>query len=114
MLMAVPTVEIRPGVSIGAGGPLLWVAGPCVIESRDLTMGVAEAVKKISVELSFPFVFKASFDKANRTSGRAFRGPGIDAGLKVLEEVKRTFAVPVTTDVHDVSQVAAVAGVVDV
>jgi 2-dehydro-3-deoxyphosphooctonate aldolase (KDO 8-P synthase) len=113
MLMTVPTVEIRPCVSVG-GGPLLWIAGPCVIESRDLTMSVAEALKKLSTELAFPLVFKASFDKANRTSGKSFRGPGLDGGLKTLAEVKQSFDVPVTTDVHDVSQVRAAAEVIDV
>jgi 2-dehydro-3-deoxyphosphooctonate aldolase (KDO 8-P synthase) len=111
--MTVPTVEIRTGVSVG-GGPLLWIAGPCVIESRDLTMSVAEALKKLSTELAYPLVFKASFDKANRTSGKAFRGPGLDGGLKILADVKQSFDVPVTTDVHDVSQVRAAAEVIDV
>jgi 2-dehydro-3-deoxyphosphooctonate aldolase (KDO 8-P synthase) len=112
--MSVSAVEIAPGTTIGGGGPLLWIAGPCVIETRDLTLSIAEAIKKLSIELSFPVVFKASFDKANRTSGKAFRGVGLDGGVKILDEVKRTFGIPVTTDVHDVSQVAPVASVVDV
>ncbi len=107
-------VEIEPGISAGGSRPLLWIAGPCVIESRDLVMTVAETLKKLSAELSFPLVFKASFDKANRTSGKSYRGPGLEAGLKVLAEVKQAFGVPVTTDIHDVSQVKPVAEVVDI
>ena len=107
-------VEIEPGVSVGGSRPLLWIAGPCVIESRDLVMTVAETLKKLSTELLFPLVFKASFDKANRTSGKSYRGPGLDAGLKVLAEVKQTFGLPLTSDIHDVSQVKPVAEVVDI
>ena len=95
----------------GPGNPLLIIAGPCVIENEDLTMHIAESLVKITARLGLPLVFKASFDKANRTSGKSFRGPGIDDGLKVLDKVHRELGVPVTTDVHLPDQAAAVAEV---
>jgi 2-dehydro-3-deoxyphosphooctonate aldolase (KDO 8-P synthase) len=97
----------------GAGLPLLWIAGPCVIESRDHTLGIARDLLKLSERLGFPLIFKASFDKANRSSGKSFRGLGMDAGLKVLADVKKETGLPVTTDIHETAQVAAVAEVVD-
>ncbi|MCU0705817.1 MAG: 3-deoxy-8-phosphooctulonate synthase [Fimbriiglobus sp.] len=99
---------------VGPGHPLLWVLGPCVIESRDHCLGVAERVTRLARELSFPVVFKASFDKANRSSGKSFRGVGLEAGLAILGEVSRTFGVPVTTDVHEPAQCRAVAEVCEV
>ena len=90
------------------------IAGPCVIESRDLALEVAERVKAITDHLGIRYVFKASYDKANRTSGGSFRGPGVEAGLEVLAEVKRTLNLPVLTDIHESQQAAAVAEVVDV
>jgi 2-dehydro-3-deoxyphosphooctonate aldolase (KDO 8-P synthase) len=105
-------VEIG-GLRCGGGLPLLWIAGPCVIESRDHTLAVAEKLAGIAQQLRIPLVFKASFDKANRSSGKSFRGPGVDGGLKVLEEVKRQFGLPVTTDIHETIQVDPVAEVVD-
>jgi 2-dehydro-3-deoxyphosphooctonate aldolase (KDO 8-P synthase) len=95
----------------GPGNPLLIIAGPCVIENEDLTMHIAESLVKITARLGLPLVFKASFDKANRTSGKSFRGPGMDDGLKVLDKVHRELGVPVTTDVHLPDQAAAVAEV---
>ena len=95
-----PTVVSVGPHSVGGGNPLLWILGPCVIESRDHCLGVAERVAEIARRFALPVVFKASFDKANRSSGKSFRGVGLEAGLKVLDEVRRTFAVPVTTDVH--------------
>lgn len=80
--------------------PLTIIAGPCVIESRDLTMSIAEELQRICEKLSLPLIFKASFDKANRTSGASFRGLGIDGGLSILDEVHRQFGMPVTTDIH--------------
>ncbi|HEX3149167.1 MAG TPA: 3-deoxy-8-phosphooctulonate synthase [Gemmataceae bacterium] len=97
----------------GGGLPLLWIAGPCVIESRDHTLGIARDLARLAKQLGIPLVFKASFDKANRSSGKSFRGLGIDAGLQVLAEVKRETGLPVTTDIHESAQVAAVAEVVD-
>src|SRR6476659_1338197 len=101
-------VEIA-GRRCGDGLPLLWIAGPCVIESRDHTLGVAEELAHVADRLGLPLVFKASFDKANRSSARSFRGLGMDEGLRVLADVKRQTGLPVTTDVHETAQVAAVA-----
>lgn len=109
-----PVAEVNVG-SVGFGGAngFALIAGPCVIESRDHTLRHADAITKIAQKANVPVVFKSSFDKANRTSGTAFRGPGIDEGLAILAEVKNTFGVPVLTDVHDVSQCAIAAEVVD-
>ena len=100
-------------VVCGPGQPLLWIAGPCVIESHDLTLGIADTLREMAERLALPLVFKASFDKANRTSGRSFRGPGLREGMKTLEAVKRRTGLPLTTDVHETAQVAAVAEVCD-
>jgi 2-dehydro-3-deoxyphosphooctonate aldolase (KDO 8-P synthase) len=97
----------------GQGSPVLWIAGPCVIESHDLTLRIADTLKKISERLSIPLVFKASFDKANRTSSKSFRGPGLEEGLKTLEAVKRRTGLPVTTDIHECHQAAPVGEVCD-
>ena len=94
--------------------PLTLIAGPCVIESRDLVLQVAEQVSGICQELDIHYVFKASFDKANRSSGKSFRGPGTDEGLKILQEVGESFGVPVLTDIHESHQAAAAAQAVDV
>ena len=94
--------------------PLTLIAGPCVIESRDLVLQVAEQVSGICRELDIDYVFKASFDKANRSSGKSFRGPGTDEGLKILQEVGESFGVPVLTDIHESHQAAAAAQAVDV
>src|SRR5437764_10012542 len=97
----------------GPGHPLLWIAGPCVIESHDLTLSIADRLRQMADRLQLPLVFKASFDKANRTSIKSFRGPGLYEGLKTLEAVKRRTGLPVTTDVHETRHVASVAQVVD-
>lgn len=97
----------------GAGRPLLFIAGPCVIESHDFTMKVAESLAATAAALRLPLIFKASFDKANRSSGKSFRGPGLASGLKTLAAVKRATGLPVTSDIHEVSQVAAAAEVLD-
>ena len=94
--------------------PLTLIAGPCVIESRDLVLQVAEQVSGICQELGIDYVFKASFDKANRSSGKSYRGPGPDEGLKILQEVGESFGVPVLTDIHESHQAAAAAQAVDV
>ena len=86
--MTANVVEIAPGVACGQGRPLLWIAGPCVIESRAFLLPVAERLARLRDELGIPLVFKSSFDKANRTSGKSFRGPGLTEGLKILREVK--------------------------
>ena len=108
------TKEARIGpLTCGAGHPLLLIAGPCVIQNADLTLQIADSLRKLADELPLQLVFKASFDKANRTSIRAFRGPGIQEGLEVLDRVKQSTGLPVTTDIHEVSQAAPVAEVCD-
>src|SRR5690242_6375847 len=100
-------------VVCGPGRPLVWIAGPCVIESHELTLRIADTLRALADRLELPLIFKASFDKANRTSGKSFRGPGLHEGLKTLEAVKRRTGLPVTTDVHEIRQVASVAQVCD-
>jgi 2-dehydro-3-deoxyphosphooctonate aldolase (KDO 8-P synthase) len=102
------------GFEAGNDRPLFLIAGPCVIESPALVEEVAGALREITSELRMPFIFKASFDKANRSSGASFRGPGLDSGLKILDAVRRQFDVPVLTDVHEDTPIAEVAAVVDV
>jgi 2-dehydro-3-deoxyphosphooctonate aldolase (KDO 8-P synthase) len=94
--------------------PFFLIAGPCVIESEQLQMDVAGQLKEMTQALGIPFIFKSSFDKANRSSGTSFRGPGIEKGLEILAKVKREIGVPVLTDVHEVSEIKTVAAVVDV
>jgi 2-dehydro-3-deoxyphosphooctonate aldolase (KDO 8-P synthase) len=101
-------------VVFGNSRPLVLIAGPCVIESRDSAMRHAERLCDLTRALGLPYVFKASFDKANRTSRDGFRGPGMEEGLAILAEVRREIGVPVLTDVHEAAQVPAVAAVVDV
>jgi 2-dehydro-3-deoxyphosphooctonate aldolase (KDO 8-P synthase) len=101
-------------VEVGADRPFFLIAGPCVVESEALVLDVAGRLKEMTGELGIPFVFKASFDKANRSSRSSFRGPGIDAGLKALSRVREQIAVPVLTDVHEDTPLAEVAAVVDV
>jgi 2-dehydro-3-deoxyphosphooctonate aldolase (KDO 8-P synthase) len=102
------------GFDVGLNQPFFLIAGPCVIESEQLQMDTAGTLKEITSALGIPFIFKSSFDKANRSSGSTFRGPGIDQGLEILAKVKRELQLPVLTDIHDASQIAQVAGVVDV
>ena len=99
---------------VGIDCPLFLIAGPCVIESAALVQEVAGKMCELTRALGMPYVFKASFDKANRSSGQSFRGPGIDAGLKILAEVRKQFQVPVLTDVHEDTPIEEVASVVDV
>src|SRR6202049_1541792 len=101
------------GVRIGSGN-LFLIAGPCVIESEKHALFMAEIIKGVARSLNFPFIFKASYDKANRTSIRSFRGPGLAEGLRILKKVKAEVGVPVLTDVHQVADVAKVAEAVDV
>ena len=102
------------GSMVFPAGALFLIAGPCVIESEHLQLSVAERLKAIADRLGILFIFKSSFDKANRSSGTSFRGPGIDEGLRVLEKVRAEIGVPVLTDVHDIPQIAPVSEVVDV
>ena len=102
------------GFGVGPEQPFFLIAGPCVIESEQLAIDTAATLKEICNRLGIPFIYKSSFDKANRTSGSSFRGPGVDEGLRILAEVKRQVKVPVLTDVHEDTDITAVAAVVDV
>ncbi len=102
------------GFEVGLDRPLFLIAGPCAIESRELAIDTAGQLKSIAASLGVPFIYKSSFDKANRSSGSSFRGPGLDGGLRILDEVRAQLGVPVLTDVHDIEQVGPVAAVVDV
>ena len=99
---------------VGLDKPLFLIAGPCVIESQQMARDPAGQLQEICRELNLPFIYKSSYDKANRSSGKSFRGFGLDAGLKILGEVKAQLGVPVLTDVHDIEEIAPVAAVVDV
>ncbi|WP_374554066.1 3-deoxy-8-phosphooctulonate synthase [Aquitalea pelogenes] len=102
------------GFEVGLNQPLFLIAGPCVIESEQMALDTAGQLKEITRELGINFIYKSSYDKANRSSGTSFRGFGIDEGLRILDEVKRQIGVPVLTDVHAESEIAQVASVVDV
>jgi 2-dehydro-3-deoxyphosphooctonate aldolase (KDO 8-P synthase) len=102
------------GFEVGASSPLFLIAGPCVIESETLVMTTAERLQRIAAKLDMPLVFKASFDKANRSSLRGFRGVGVEQGLRILERVRAELGVPVLTDVHEQTPLDEVAAVVDV
>ena len=101
-------------IQIGGGAPLTVIAGPCVIESREAALRHADALKEIADRVGVPYIFKSSYDKANRSSVNSFRGPGLEKGLEILLEVKTKMGVPVLTDVHEIDQVAAVKEVADV
>jgi 2-dehydro-3-deoxyphosphooctonate aldolase (KDO 8-P synthase) len=102
------------GFEVGLDKPLFVIAGPCAIESRQLALDTAGELKEICSAVGVPFIYKSSFDKANRTSGKSFRGMGMEDGLKILADVKSQIGVPVLTDVHEIDQIEAVAAVVDV
>ena len=102
------------GQDIGLDRPFFLIAGPCVIENEDLQLRTAETLKGIADKLGILFIFKSSFDKANRSSDKSFRGPGLDEGLRILSKVRETLDVPVLTDVHDIPQIAPVSQAVDV
>jgi 2-dehydro-3-deoxyphosphooctonate aldolase (KDO 8-P synthase) len=102
------------GRTVGLDQPLFLIAGPCVVESEALQLGTAETLKRITDRLGILLIFKSSFDKANRSSDKSFRGPGMDEGLKILAKVRDEIGVPILTDVHDIPQIAPVAEVVDV
>lgn len=107
-------IKIAEGMVLGGGRALALIAGPCVIESEDHALGMAGAIKEICARLNMPFIFKASYDKANRTSAASFRGPGLEKGLGILRRVKDVHAVPVLSDVHETRQVDPAAEVLDV
>src|SRR3990170_5743025 len=102
------------GFEVGLDQPLFLIAGPCAIESRQLALDTAGELKEICAAVGVPFIYKSSFDKANRSSGKSFRGLGTEEGLEILDEVKSKIGVPVLTDVHEIEQVKTVAAVVDV
>src|SRR5205809_2775575 len=102
------------GWQVGLDQPLFLIAGPCVVESEDLQLRTAERLKAITDKLGVRFIFKSSFDKANRSSDQSYRGPGLDEGLRILARVRSDLGVPVLTDVHDIPQIAPAAEVVDV
>ena len=105
---------VRAGnVSIGRGAPLALIAGPCVIESEECTMRTAERLKRLCAEACVPLIFKASYDKANRSSGDSFRGPGLEEGLAILGKVRRELGIPITSDVHCRTEVATAAEALD-
>lgn len=101
-------------VSVGGGAPLVLIAGPCVIEGADRTHQIAKAIQEITTHLGMPYVFKASFDKANRSSYKAFRGPGLTEGLQILAKIKSDLGVPVLSDIHEAGQAAVAGQVLDV
>ena len=102
------------GFDVGIERPFFLIAGPCVVESEQLQIDVAGQLQEMAAQLQIPFIFKSSYDKANRSSGKSFRGPGMDEGLRILGEVKKQLGVPVLTDVHNIEDITAVAAVVDV
>jgi len=102
------------GFEVGLDKPLFLIAGPCVVESRQMAIDTAESLKEITASLGIPFIYKSSYDKANRSSGKSYRGLGMDKGLEILAEVRKKVGVPVLTDVHDKDDIAEVAATVDV
>jgi 2-dehydro-3-deoxyphosphooctonate aldolase (KDO 8-P synthase) len=112
--MPTPQTFTVDSLKLGAGSSLFLIAGPCVIESESHALRMAEAIHAVTDKLKVPYIFKASYDKANRTSLQSFRGPGIEQGLRILEKIKKEAGVPVLTDVHEPKDVLAVADAVDV
>jgi 2-dehydro-3-deoxyphosphooctonate aldolase (KDO 8-P synthase) len=109
------TKKVKVGnIEIGGGNPLAIIAGPCVIESRDSALKHATLLKQAAERAGVPYIFKSSYDKANRSSGDSYRGPGLEMGLKILAEVKKQVGVPILTDVHEIEQVGAVKEIADV
>ena len=102
------------GFEVGLDQPFFLIAGPCVVESEQLQIDTAGTLKEITTELGIPFIFKSSYDKANRSSGKTFRGPGMEEGLRILSEVRKQLGVPILTDVHTEQEVPTVASIVDV
>jgi 2-dehydro-3-deoxyphosphooctonate aldolase (KDO 8-P synthase) len=109
-----PIAQVTETIAIGDGQPLVLIGGPCVIESEDSTLRIAESIQSICCRHNIPFIFKSSFDKANRTSVHSFRGQLLDEGLKILSKVKENLDLPILTDIHECNQAALVAEVVDI
>ena len=107
------TVKIGP-ITIGGDAPLALIAGPCVIEGKARTLRIGRAVRDIAEQLGMPYIFKASFDKANRSSGHSFRGPGLEAGLAIMAEIKSELGAPVLSDIHEAAQAAPAGRVLDI
>ncbi|MFC7360041.1 3-deoxy-8-phosphooctulonate synthase [Nocardioides astragali] len=107
-------VQVAPGLTIGGGAPLALLGGPCSIESPEMTLRTGEAIKAVTDRLGVPYVFKASFDKANRSSVTSYRGMGVEEGIRILEKVKNELGVPVVTDIHESWQAEPVAEVADI
>jgi 2-dehydro-3-deoxyphosphooctonate aldolase (KDO 8-P synthase) len=107
------TINIR-NISVGGGSPILIIAGPCVIEDEETTIYIARYLKELSLELDFPFIFKASYDKANRTSITSFRGPGIIRGLNILEKIKKELGLVILSDVHSANEIKDASGILDI
>ncbi len=107
-------IEVTPGLKIGGKNPIFLIAGPCVIENEHHAFFLAQEIKKIAEQLGIPFIFKASYDKANRSSISSYRGPGLERGLKILDSIKKEVDIPVTSDVHEVSQIEKAASVLDI
>jgi 2-dehydro-3-deoxyphosphooctonate aldolase (KDO 8-P synthase) len=112
-MTVVPDLQIGD-MPVGGGHPFILIAGPCVIESEQHASGLATELARLTARLRLPFIFKASYDKANRTSGRSFRGPGLTEGLRILASIKQKVRIPVLTDIHEVAHAAAAADVADV
>ena len=113
-MAGIEKVEFADGLSIGGNSELLLIAGPCVIESKEHVMKMADMLKGLTIDLGIKYVFKASYDKANRSSVTNFRGPGIDKGLEILAEVRERFNLPILTDFHSEAEVEKIAEVVDI
>lgn len=109
----VRTVQVD-SIKFGGDNPLVLMAGPCVIEDAERTLRIGERTKKIAQSLGIPYIFKASFDKANRSSAKAFRGPGLTEGLKILAHIRKTLGVPVISDIHSIEQIEPAADVLDI
>jgi len=107
-------IEVSPGIRIGGKNPLFLIAGPCVIENEHHAFFLAQEIKKIAEQLEIPFIFKASYDKANRSSISSYRGPGLERGLKILSSIKKELNIPITSDVHETYQVEKAAEVLDI
>lgn len=108
------SIKISKGVTVGGSTPLFLIAGPCVIESEEHALSLAREIKKICARLKLPFIFKASYDKANRSSLKSYRGPGLIKGLEILKRIRQELSIPVLSDVHETSQVEKAAEVLDV
>ena len=109
----IKTIKVS-NISVGRGSPLVIIAGPCVIEDKETTIYIARYLKELALKLDIPLIFKASYDKANRTSLNSFRGPGITKGLKLLEQIKSELGLAILSDVHSINEIEDAAGILDI